>query len=67
MIVVLVLIVILVGMYLTYSQRMQVRDCRWRQNRDRDTQEGRYYICMTCGAETRRREEGSPPICLRQT
>jgi len=60
----LLLIVVLVWMYLTHKARMRTRNCRWREDRGRDTPEGRHFVCMTCGAETFREDALPPPVCL---
>lgn len=62
---VLLLIAVLIWMFVTFRSRQQVRFCRWRANRDKDGPEGRYFVCMACGAETRVAGAGEPTTCLR--
>jgi hypothetical protein len=57
-------LVVLLWMFLTYKARMRTRNCRWREDHSRDTPEGRYFICMTCGVETFRPDYLPPPVCL---
>ncbi|MBE3636678.1 hypothetical protein [Mangrovicoccus algicola] len=60
----LLLIGVLAWMAVTFRSRRAVKDCRWRENRTLDSAEGRYFICMNCGAETRRRDGTAPEHCL---
>ncbi|SEK55997.1 hypothetical protein [Roseovarius nanhaiticus] len=42
----------------------RTRQCRWREDRTRDTDGERYYHCMNCGHEAWT-DTGKPPgICL---
>ncbi|WP_138467367.1 hypothetical protein [Poseidonocella sp. HB161398] len=61
----LVLVAVLVWMAVTFRARKAVKDCRWRENRAKDSAEGRYFICMNCGAETRTGDAKPPRSCLR--
>lgn len=51
-------------MLLTYRARQRTKSCRWREDRSRDTPEGRYFICVSCGAETFSPDNMPPRICL---
>ncbi|OSP56191.1 hypothetical protein BV911_03920 [Pseudoruegeria sp. SK021] len=62
---IIVLIVVLIWMFLTFKARQRTRDCRWRENHSKDTPEGRYFICMNCGAEQFAADGMPPPICYR--
>jgi hypothetical protein len=59
-------LIVFAWLFLTWKARARVRDCRWRENHARDTPDGRYFICMTCGAETFRQNNMPPPECLRK-
>ncbi|MCA8883729.1 MAG: hypothetical protein KDA50_08290 [Rhodobacteraceae bacterium] len=59
------LLVVFLWMVLTYRARQRVRDCRWRENRGLDTPEGRYFVCMNCGAETFSADNMPPRLCLK--
>ncbi|WP_424990806.1 hypothetical protein [Fluviibacterium sp. S390] len=61
-----VAVIVLVWMILTYKARQRLKDCRWRENHAKDTPEGRYFICMNCGAETFAANNLPPPVCLRK-
>lgn len=56
---------VFVWMLVTYRARQRTKDCRWRENRSRDTPEGRYFICVACGAETVSPDNRLPRICLK--
>ena len=58
-------VIIVVWLLLTFKARQRVRHCRWRQNHARDTPDGRYFICMNCGAEQFQQDNLPPTICLR--
>lgn len=58
-------LIVLVWLMLTWKARARTRDCRWREDRSRDTPDGRYFICVTCGAETFCEDNLPPAICLR--
>lgn len=58
-------VIVFLWLALTYAARQRTRFCRWRENRARDTPEGRYFVCMTCGAETFRADGMPPPVCLK--
>lgn len=58
------LAVVLVWMALTFKARQRTRNCRWREDHTRDTPEGRYFICMTCGIETFSESNLPPQVCL---
>ncbi|WP_108257792.1 hypothetical protein [Mangrovicoccus ximenensis] len=60
-----VLIGVLVWMAVTFRARKAVKNCRWRENRGKDSGAGRYFICMNCGAETHTRDGKPPAACLR--
>ncbi|WP_172330521.1 hypothetical protein [Mangrovicoccus sp. HB161399] len=57
------LIAVVVWMAVTFRSRQAVKDCRWRENRSKDSEAGRYFICMNCGAETRTGDGKPPKIC----
>lgn len=58
------LAIVIAWMFLTFKARQRTRNCRWREDRNKDTPEGRYFICTHCGADTFC-EGGQPPqICL---
>lgn len=57
---------VFVWMFLTYKARVRTRNCRWREDHSRDTPEGRYFICMTCGAETFSPDNLPPRVCLKR-
>jgi hypothetical protein len=59
------LVIVLVWLFVTFRARQRTRNCRWRENRDLDTPEGRYFICMNCGTEVFREDNLPPPVCLR--
>lgn len=59
------LVAVLIWMAVTFRSRMQVRDCRWRENRAKDGPLGRYYLCVNCGAETFTRDGAAPVLCLK--
>lgn len=65
MIVPVLAVIVLLWLFLTYKARQRVRRCRWRQNRRFDTEAGRYFVCASCGAETRRADGRTPPVCLK--
>ena len=56
---------VFVWMLVTYRTRQRTRNCRWREDRSRDTPEGRYFVCMSCGAETFSADNMPPRLCLR--
>ncbi|MEM1363678.1 MAG: hypothetical protein AAGF94_18580 [Pseudomonadota bacterium] len=58
-------IILLVWLAVTFRARQSVRDCRWRENHEKDSPEGRYFICMNCGAQTFSEDYKPPPVCLR--
>lgn len=58
------LAIVLIWMFLTFKARQRTRNCRWREDHNRDTPEGRYFICVTCGAETFSETNLPPQICL---
>ncbi|PWR01363.1 hypothetical protein DKT77_17525 [Meridianimarinicoccus roseus] len=58
-------LLVLLWMFLTYKARMRTRNCRWREDRSRDTAEGRYFVCMSCGVQTFRPDNLPPPVCLK--
>lgn len=62
---ILVLIGVLIGMYLSFGRRQRLRDCRWRENHSKNTPDGRYFICMNCGAETVEVAGKMPDVCLK--
>jgi len=43
------------------------RNCRWREDRTRDTGGQRYYHCISCGHEAFTNTGKPPKICLDQT
>lgn len=59
------LLIVLIWMFVTFRARQRVRDCRWRENHAKDTPDGRYFVCMNCGAETFSPDNMPPRICLR--
>lgn len=59
------LLIVLVWMFVTYKARARVRNCRWRENRAKDTPDGRFFVCMNCGAETFSQDNMPPRQCLR--
>ncbi len=65
MIIPILAVIVFLWLFLTYRARQRTRFCRWRENRAKDTPEGRYFVCMNCGAETFREDGMPPPICLR--
>lgn len=65
MIIPILAVIVLAWMFLTYKARVRTRNCRWRENRSKDTPEGRYFTCVTCGAETFRHDNLPPPVCLK--
>lgn len=58
-------LIVLVWLFLTFKARQRVRHCRWREDRGKDTPDGRYFICMNCGAETFSPDNLPPPVCLK--
>ena len=44
----------------------KTRACRWRADRSQDSEQGGFYRCMQCGAETRTAHGHPPKICLRE-
>lgn len=60
---ILLLIAVLVWMAVTFRARMQVRDCRWRENRTKDTAQGKYFLCTNCGTETWTEDRKPPRLC----
>lgn len=58
-------ILVFVWMLLTYRARHRIRNCRWRADRSRDTPEGRYFICMSCGVDTFCADNLPPRVCLK--
>lgn len=58
------LVIVLVWMFLTFKARTRVRNCRWRENRAKDTPDGRYFVCMNCGKETFSPDNMPPRLCL---
>jgi hypothetical protein len=64
-ILIIVLLAVLVWMFLTYKARNRTHFCRWRENRSRDTPNGRYFVCVTCGIETFSENNLPPQICLK--
>ncbi|NQY59106.1 hypothetical protein [Cognatishimia sp.] len=44
----------------------KTRACRWRADRRQDSEQGSFYRCMHCGAETRTADGRPPKICLRE-
>lgn len=58
------LVVVLVWMFLTFKARQRTRNCRWREDRTRDTPEGRYFLCVSCGAEHFSPTNLPPAVCL---
>lgn len=57
----------LIWMLVTFKARMRVRDCRWREDRSRDTDAGRYFVCLACGAQTHMPDGAPPANCLRRS
>ena len=62
---ILLLIAVFVWMAVTFRSRMQVRDCRWRENRTKDTGAGKYFLCTNCGTETWTADRKPPKVCVR--
>ncbi|MGS4945033.1 hypothetical protein ACVDG3_06100 [Meridianimarinicoccus sp. RP-17] len=56
---------VFVWMLLTYRARQRTKNCRWREDRSRDTPEGRYFTCVSCGAETFSPDNMPPRVCLK--
>lgn len=56
---------VFIWMLLTYRARQRTRFCRWRENRSRDTAEGRHFVCMACGAEAVSPDKRPPRTCLK--
>ena len=65
MILPLLAVLVFAWMLLTYRARQRIRHCRWREDRSRDTPEGRYFVCMSCGAETFCPDNMPPRVCLK--
>lgn len=65
MIVPILAICVFIWMLLTYRARQRTKHCRWREDRSRDTPEGRYFVCVSCGAETLRPDNMPPRSCLK--
>ncbi|MEM1129933.1 MAG: hypothetical protein AAGH83_05350 [Pseudomonadota bacterium] len=58
-------IIVFVLMYVIWKAQGDRRECRWRENHAKDTDAGRYFICMSCGAEAIRADKKEPAQCLR--
>lgn len=58
-------LIVLVWLFLTFKARQRVRDCRWRENHEKDTPDGRYFVCMNCGVETFCPDNLPPVVCLK--
>lgn len=58
-------LILIVWLAITFRARQRVRDCRWRENHEKDSPDGRYFICMTCGAQTFSEDYKPPLNCLR--
>lgn len=56
---------VILWMFVTYKARHRTRHCRWREDRSRDTTEGRYFICMSCGSDTFSPDNLPPRHCLK--
>ncbi len=62
---VILLVGVVIWMAVTFRARQAVKECRWRENRSRDSAEGRYFLCTNCGAETRTADGKPPRACLK--
>ncbi|MCA0919155.1 hypothetical protein [Pseudooceanicola nanhaiensis] len=58
-----VILIPIVFVLLAIYAKRETRDCRWRADRTRDTDEGALYHCIYCGAETRTADGKPPQVC----